>query len=140
MCSFEEDTAPRILPDQDMPRQIGSQLMEVTGPRRAGNGASRRQRKLSSQEWRRERWKRQSEMPIFSEDSYYNAGCGDQLHSPKNIIEGTITAIANERTNERTNKARRGGQTGQNHAPVARQLLIRRPSLRARTLASAFPR
>ena len=35
-------------------------------------------------------------MPIFSEDSYYNAGCGDQLHSPKNIIEGTITAIAND--------------------------------------------
>ena len=71
------------------------------------------------------------EMPIFSEDSYYNAGCGDQLHSPKNIIEGTITA--NERTNERTDDV----------LPVALLdscLLIRRPSLRARTLASAFPR
>ena len=36
MCSFEEDTAPRILSDQDMPRQIDSQWAEVTiGRRRA---------------------------------------------------------------------------------------------------------
>lgn len=83
------------------------------------------------------------EMPIFSEDSYYNAGYGDQLHSPKNITEGTITAIANERTASARTTDDVVAKINQPVALLDSCLLIRlirRPSLRARTLASAFPR